>query len=128
MWNRSYPDQEKKGIRVWSSTSRQQPDPVSAKVGSAFGDATRTNQEKRRRGIGMLGSKPSTQASVTGCCRPTESKGSVEQGRSTELNSASSGDPGSHGMGGQATSEPSEGLGSKEDNRVRPWRMIGTQK
>ncbi|KAL6965151.1 hypothetical protein U1Q18_036205 [Sarracenia purpurea var. burkii] len=93
-------EREKKGIRVWSLTSRQQPDPISAKVGFAFGDTTRTNQEKRRKGIDVLGSKPSTQASVTGCGRPTESKNSAEQSRSTESNYAPSGDAGSHGRGG----------------------------
>ncbi|KAL6977164.1 hypothetical protein U1Q18_025958 [Sarracenia purpurea var. burkii] len=113
-------EREKKGIRVWSSTSRQQPDPVSAKVGSAFGDTTRTNQEKRRKGIDVLGSKPSTQASVTGCGRPTESRNSAEQSRLTKSNFAPSGDAESLGRGGRATRP-----GADQELHQRPdWDLI----
>ncbi|KAL6967462.1 hypothetical protein U1Q18_033272 [Sarracenia purpurea var. burkii] len=117
-------EREKKGIRVWSSTSQQQPDPVSAKVGSAFDDTTRTNQEKRRKGIDVLGSKPSTQASVTGCGRPTESRNSAEQRRLTKSNFAPSGDAESRGRSPNFGDDEATRLASDVDSKGQCRRLI----
>ncbi|KAL6996969.1 hypothetical protein U1Q18_007092 [Sarracenia purpurea var. burkii] len=68
----------------------------------------------------MLGSKLSTQASVTGCGRPTESRNSAERSRLTKSNFAPSGDAISRGRDDRATRP-----GADQELHQRPdWDLI----